>query len=999
MKPALLLIPILAILALVLLRQPDSRPQGSPLAPAAPAAGAEPAGESADETELSGEELVAGTNSANVRDLAPAAASQPAAAEAGPAGPIGRVVSTTGAPLGGAELQLQNDSSSGMLFFGPQDADGSVSTSAADGTFQLPPVKRGVDQEVVVRLAGYTVLKVPADGDDLGDLVLEPGVVVRGTVLDFHGDPVADARVVRTNAEDSPQMAAVFLDASHDTAVGDRLFGDHGTRTDDQGRFELPYEAAGELELTVSHEEHPRHVHIAASQVGDTLDETLMLPESARIAGILEGLDSSDSSGIEVLARARDTGKESSRGALIRLGNGAERRADVEPDGTFVLPGLKAGATYTVWAGQSSHGNFRSDPCSAEVVAVAGDENVQLSYRGGSTLRFTVVDAKTGEAIPELKVDHSWVTGGRGGIQIPSSRKRTYRGGEVEITPLRPSNPPAVLKVSVSASGFRSVELTPSIPAEGEVNLGQVQLTPTATLAVRVESADGQPIEGAKVAISSPSGGALGGFRSASSPGGEVRSISVTYSSGSSGGGGSSVQNIDELLNGLSESVKGTTDENGVCELALPDLKTATLTVAAKGYAISSEADLPLPRSGSAEHAVVLTAGGRVELTVVTSDGNPAPDVSVEHDGERRKFTSDSQGRIVLENLRPGQHHFRLAKKETPGMVFLAVSDSDSGSGDDMRDWTPVLVSEGETARATLTQKPVGSLSGTVTSQGEAVRSARLKLLPVEEDLSPRERALRGAMDNIGGLGLGGGGPLSDKSGRKGDYAIEDVEVGLYTLRVTHKDWAMPQEFEVRVGEGVNQLDVDLSMCILAGRILNKQGEPIAGAEVSVTENSDVPTRFRVGFSVNGTGGVSAPGAVLSDSNGRYELRGVRQDVDLSLEAKADGMAPTVLETSAMYTDERRSGVDVVLERGAQLTVVLEESTPPDARVMARPANGQPLMQQASGGRVVFDGMSAGEWTVSILAMGGDENSVSPETVTLAAEEVRTIVLDGLEDE
>ncbi len=991
MKAALLLIPALAVLALVFLREPAEPAQGDSLSPTA----AMPARQAAAPGGQPGE-LIEASQAQGQRGVARIASGEESGMEAvagGSAGPFGRVVTASGAPLADAEVSLARSSNSPTVVLGRQSKELGSAVSDAKGRFRIAEATGSGAHEVIVRLAGYQVLHHPAAGQDLGDLVLDPGMIIGGTVLDFHGNPVADALVVREIPGERSLLSAALLSSRLDSRAASLMAGDHGALTDDKGRFELAHESPGEVKLTVAHPEHPRLVHVAEGRVGDTLDETLLMPESASIVGRIEGIQGDADGTVQVFAEPRQTGGQKSGSGFLSLGPSAERSADVEQDGTFELTGLQAGGTYSVWASQSKSSRFDTETCSEKVIAVAGGSNVQLAYQNGASLSFTVVDAKTGEPIEDVDVQHSWASGGSASIiRMPSQQRSKYPAGEVQVSPLRPSDPPAILTVKLTAPGYRSEELSPSIPAEGEVNLGLVQLTPTASLVVRVESADGQALEGAKVQLAGPGASPMtigGGSRPS---GVAVRSVSVSVSTDSQG---SNIPDLDQILGRGKPADEAVTDAEGLCRIALPDKPTGTLTVTAKGYATSVEKDIPLPRTGSPEHVVVLSKGGTIILSVLTSDGNPAPSVRVEQNGQRGKHTSDSDGRIQLDNVAPGQHHFRLAEKETGGisMVFASTTDEE-----DFSDWTTVNVVEGGTAAATLTLMPSGSLTGTVLSQGEPVRRARLKLMRVDESLSERERTMRDVMDSVGSLSFGGTGDASEKTDTKGRYTLNGVEVGLYNLRVTHPDWAMPQEYEVFIQEGSNKMDLDLSVCILQGRILDTQGEPVAGAEVSVGEEKEGSSSFRIGFSVNGALGMPTPGAVKTDKDGRYELKGVDPDRALVVRANADGFAPAELTTPEMYTNESRSGVDLVLKRGARLTVVLDDAADPSTMVMATPAKGEPLMQRAGGGRAIFEGMNPGEWTVSLAAIGGDAVANAREKVTLGDEEERSIVLDGEPD-
>ncbi|MEM7516777.1 MAG: carboxypeptidase-like regulatory domain-containing protein, partial [Planctomycetota bacterium] len=146
----------------------------------------------------------------------------------------------------------------GMASSSSEAPRNSVATDA-EGRFKIHRRKNlGAEIAVTARGIGFLVTRdrrVMTTGDredvELEDLVLDPGVVLRGSVVNHLGEPVAGARVKRGKGTEGPlAVAAEVLEE-----MG--MSGGGGVETDADGVFELPYEEAGLYTLTASHEEYP----------------------------------------------------------------------------------------------------------------------------------------------------------------------------------------------------------------------------------------------------------------------------------------------------------------------------------------------------------------------------------------------------------------------------------------------------------------------------------------------------------------------------------------------------------------------------------------------------------------------------------------------------------------------------------------------------------------------------------------------------------------------
>jgi RNA polymerase sigma factor (sigma-70 family) len=165
-----------------------------------------------------------------------------------PRGWHGRMVLPDGTPVADAWVSAE-----GFVARGSNDWQG-VRTHS-DGTFELTHLRADVHHLLVARKEhiGSRILHLPDIGLDaakndvaLGDIVLLPGTLLSGEVVDEDGAPLPDVQVV-ARSKGRNRFALVTVDSDVDSGSDDL----HSTDTDSKGRFAFADVAAGTCRLEV----------------------------------------------------------------------------------------------------------------------------------------------------------------------------------------------------------------------------------------------------------------------------------------------------------------------------------------------------------------------------------------------------------------------------------------------------------------------------------------------------------------------------------------------------------------------------------------------------------------------------------------------------------------------------------------------------------------------------------------------------------------------------
>lgn len=913
----------------------------------------------------------------------------------------GRVVDEFGHPVAGAEVQLSGGTSEWFFASGVSlvrgDRDASTTTDT-QGEFSLQVEGSGAS-ELRVGADGFAPFRIDValeeDRDsDVGDLELETGVHLSGRVVDSNGHPVAGARVSTSGRELGGGL--VLLAGAGATQLL--------ATTDGAGQFEIDRLAAGPWRLRVESDEHPvAQLDGETSRPGERVDGLVVELEAGfEIAGRITGLPFDASDDLRVVARREMPSDGAIALRIDELGVLDGRGAPIASDGTFRIRGLSADTAYTVRAVEG-RSTWNPESRSSRVTAQAGDLDVQLVYAHPAAIEFQVADAQTGEPITEMNIEAG--AGWRRPLLDERGRPRTvFPDGRVRIEDfggldtLQGDRP---VTARVGALGYELWESEPVRLVEGQVvDLGTIYLDEAPVVRLKVaELASGDPIAGARVTLSpwEEPGMAGNGFTR------EVR-IAVSADGG------------DETVTSTGFDMEaGTTDENG--EVVLPSRpgERVTLRVQSPSHAPWRSEVVELPMKTDYVELVRLVPGSTVTVRVLDADGEPLPGERVEHRspgtpsgpfefdelmGEgRAENLSDSEGRVLFENLEEGLHRFRLAKGSSGAISFQIAGGPDPGGP-----WTELEVVGGTDGELELRAAPRGGIAGVVTEGGLPLAGATVSLAkPMEGPLA--------------GLGLPfQGDSLSARTDGRGRYAFDGVEVGSWEMTVDHPSRAMSHEEEFEVLRGENDGDVDLAVTIVRGRVTDAEGEPVAGARVTaerVSPGGPGGAQFGVRTAVmmvtdDGEGetiistGMPEASETRTDADGNYELRGVADSTPLEILVEGSAFAPTRSDRIELAPNEERDGVDLAVRPAGTIRVraIHPDGTPAPGFLAVATFEGEtdspvePINGFAQGNETTLSGCREGVWRVSVspfgqgaISIGGGASGPSEEVEVIAGEE------------
>ena len=835
----------------------------------------------------------------------------------------------------------------------------------------------------------------PVDRDiDVGVLRLSAAAIITGRVVDVSGSAVAGAFVTCSVDSERNRMGMDF------DWPGRELFEQARSKdiqeTDASGRFAFYHASAGKITIRATHTEHPNAKRQGLSvAAGNTLADVLItMPRSGTIRGTVIDLPV-DATGLLVMASKKPKPtSDSASGLLNMIGAGAdamdemgfsfaEAQCQINDDGSFALRGLDADSKYRVWVGQQGRGFAGSNRSSKRVEAPTDSNGVTLRYEAGINVKFVVVDSKSGAPIENLWINDSLRGGGGafGGIDMQAfapgnNTKKTYPDGQVTVANLRPKKQ-QTLQLTIKAIGYDSLERKNiELPAEGSLDIGIIKLDPKPTLQVTVLSAYGnQPIEGARVRLT----------RERRSERGDFSFMQMGQSS--------------------SSPRSSTTDDDGKCTLnALVD-QPAQLKVTRKGYA---PAMIPVLQKGDAsdEQIVRMITGGKVVVTVLDEDKQPLNNIRVEHrtpEGNTDNQRTDKTGTAQFTNLTPDLHEFRLSTKDD-SMPFGYSIAFESDNQSDKESWQAIEVLDEETAQIALTQNPTASITGFVRENGIALEGATVTFQKGQGDTRNDLMMLEGS-----GLGemmgrMGGSRSSRSKTAEDGSYSLSNLPVGEHTLRVTHKNRAMPTKVMVTVNDGENRfLDIDLITTTLRGIVQDSDGNPVSGAKVSVSikkPNSDAAAASRqISVAINGVMSSLGQGAGKLKTNaiGEFELRGVAADVELEVNATAPKLSPSTV-TTTVGLGQTKGPITLTLTPAGRIEVKLAKSqmfAAIQAKLVGESAGTtDPIIKMIQGKKGFLDGLRPGTWEVTLMGMGmNNENTAPKKIVNVVAGETTTVEL------
>jgi protocatechuate 3,4-dioxygenase beta subunit len=392
--------------------------------------------------------------------------------------------------------------------------------------------------------------------------------------------------------------------------------------------------------------------------------------------------------------------------------------------------------------------------------------------------------------------------------------------------------------------------------------------------------------------------------------------------------------------------------ENGAFHFEVPvSTRQITLTLPANG----ATADYPLvPGKDDLDVDIVFDSGFRIEGHVTDGNLTPIAEADVEAGGAKAKTGND--GHFQLRDVWSGKQPMVKVKAAAP-MRTRGEED--------------VLVprSPAEIQGADLKLLGAGGIGGMVSySNGVPAPGASVEVV------------LRMQPDGVGDTLP----DLSAQSNEQGLYSVEHVPAGHYLVQAAeassrkphiaddgtakvasrHSDGQNDGEAlgtlqlplgmwmqDVAVEEGQNtRLDVVLPVgAVIAGRVLDDAGRPVADARVNLQRRSHWPAPGMNGHSIMTTDGLSVDsrgegdgqgtttmlrdlGLVRTDDRGRYEFHGLSGGEHHLVVTDSSNLLAPVERDLVLRGDERLESVDFTLTAGLTLRTRIVD---PDGRPLA----------------------------------------------------------------
>jgi hypothetical protein len=198
----------------------------------------------------------------------------------------------------------------------------------------------------------------------------------------------------------------------------------------------------------------------------------------------------------------------------------------------------------------------------------------------------------------------------------------------------------------------------------------------------------------------------------------------------------------------------------------------------------------------------------------------------------------------------------------------------------------------------------------------------------------------------------------------------------------------MPTLVAVSLRAGDNALDVELDLTVLHGMVVDPQGQPVAGATVTVhkakkaEDAGEAAAAEMMGSVMPGLFGGGS--SVRSGDDGSYELRGVAAAVPLQVRATAKGFAAVVSAPVEVARGATRDVGRLQLGAAGRIRVTSANAsgiTAAHATYVGADGKGDPEVAPAfvilRKGEGMLDGLRPGRWKVQVGGSGGE----APEQV------------------
>ena len=877
----------------------------------------------------------------------------------------GRLVDGSGRGVGGAYLRPGRGALGTVLVEGKSKSDGTFELAVPAGTTELRVVADGF------ALHHEPLTLLPGQESNLREVVLELGGVLEGVVLDANGAPLQGAELFLNKPGVAVSLAPV-------------RFGPRGpadNKTDSLGRFRIGHAPTGDWQIQVVYPDRPLGTFEGqAVEPGSTVgDLVFQLERGADITGVVLGFV--PGSRLQVVALAADSPEGPGAAGLRSFGRRRVAACEVSEDGSWRLQGIEVDQVVDLDLYESFGGQAPNSISEQSVQARAGDAGVALAYRPGWRLAMRVVDARSGEPVENFRLSF----GPQFALQAAEpDTEPPFVDGRVRFSGLRmPSRVFFKGKPTgqIEAQGYAPHRLElPAQPGEDLLDLGRILLDPVPRITVRVTDREtGLPVVGALVNRKlTPSEGrpfdrsVRHNLRPSAGDSGQS---SAVWTPGQSRTKSDGVAVLDGLPGRLAELIVSHPDfaNSRVPSLALSDE--------------SLELGVELDRGGTVEVTVVDEKGRRVSMATVMSGPVHSQQASQAWlrsnnplSGTMRVETN-SQGIALFRQLSLGTHSFWL--DEEPKQVasgFVIKTESNEGAR------AEVDVTGPEQIQVQLVARVQPEVQGRITQAGVPLAGA---------SVFARDRA-SGDFSAYASLAMLGQEPgvLTDGDGR---YRLAGLEPEDYILEIRHPSRALLFEVPFGLAGQDEQIDVDLPVNAIEGRVTDLGGQALVGVPVRAVLGGPALQAVLLNSKSGGTGpsGSSAAGAsVVTDGDGRYRLQGLPLDRELLViaepPASLGSFVPTKSEPVRLSSKQTARDVDIVCPEGGRIRVTLDFGDGDPGRVL--------LVASETGGRrsrrtelveghteLLLEGLAVGSWKLSASLVG------APVSIDEAGTEVEVI--------
>jgi uncharacterized GH25 family protein len=378
---------------------------------------------------------------------------------------LGRVVNSVGDAIPGARVMAKQT----------QEASGVEQTLATDvsdrdGKFSLSGIDAGENRWIRVKKSQYldghseTFTLDPSQSTEVGDITLELGATLKGTVLGADGKGVRDCQVI------------IALEGQTDLQYG----GNPSNHTNANGDFVIGGLNSGMVDVVVkaSHFLEKRVNGIKMIEGQQFILDPIHLEQGSSVNGRVVNTRGEPVSNAEVVAR------DYSQGAK-------EIRTATTADGTFSVENVLAEDFIEIAVTHTNFGDYSNDK-----VSVAGPE-LEVVLKEYGRLRGIVVDPD-GQPVMSFAV-HPQKAEGSGGRR-KGLKPQTFSppDGAFEYMGV----PNGDYTIAIRAPAYAAVSIPVTI-GEGQVfDLGEIELqTGGIVSGTVIDSVDGAPLRGASVQV------------------------------------------------------------------------------------------------------------------------------------------------------------------------------------------------------------------------------------------------------------------------------------------------------------------------------------------------------------------------------------------------------------------------------------------------------------------------------------------------------------------